>query len=346
MMATFFLAWAWQTVHWHAPEEPAIVACDQTARKWNSNQPLKVLSYNVQFMASKNYFFFYDGGPDRKPENAHVSWTIKQVAEVILKTRPDIVLLQEINGKNDSRTHYRNQLQELQAELASEAFPCAAETDYWRAGFVLHPKIFGSVDMKLGILSRYTLDKVKRYQLPRAEGNPFYQRFYFQRAIMEARINDNDNRAIAILNTHFDAWTGGSDLSKRQVEATLNLLNRLEAQNTPWILGGDFNILPPDNGIQYSRLSIAERTRYNPNSELAAVFQRFHSVPDIKSLVNENPEKWYTYFPNDPSVVSPDRTIDYIFYSSQWQRHSGQVVQKNTLDISDHLPLTATFQLH
>jgi endonuclease/exonuclease/phosphatase family metal-dependent hydrolase len=45
----------------------------------------------------------------------------------------------------------------------------------------------------------------------------------------------------------------------------------------------------------------------------------------------------------DPTVTEPDRTIDYQFYSDQWSLDNAYVLQKETLDISDHLPVVGIY---
>ncbi|EMO76024.1 hypothetical protein LEP1GSC127_3806 [Leptospira kirschneri str. 200801925] len=56
-------------------------------------------------------------------------------------------------------------------------------------------------------------------------------------------------------------------------------------------------------------------------------------------------EKYYTYYPNDPAIGKPDRTIDYIFYSSNLKQTGYKVDQKDILwTISDHFPQIGIYQ--
>lgn len=296
-------------------------------------------------MASRDYFFFYDGGPDRRPSNESISWTTGQVAELIRKENPDIVLLQEVNDEEDSRSHYRNQIADLQQALASDAYPCSAEAHYWKSAFIPHAKIAGPVSMKLSTLSRFSIDKAQRHQLPIAESFWLKKRFYFQRAILETQLADDSGNSVAILNTHFDAWTGGSNLSARQVETLQEKINALQNKDIPWIVGGDFNVLPPDGGIQYRNLQYQSIDIYNPESELAPLFKQYGAVPPLEVLTDKTAPAWYTYFPNIPNVSKPDRTIDYFFYSVDWRAEKSAVLRGKALNISDHLPLITSFSL-
>ena len=345
LVAVLLLAWAWQSVHWYAPVEAVKIECTDSATPWKKGEPLKILSYNVQFMAGRNYYFFYDGGPDRRPSYESINWTIEQVAELIRKENPDIVLLQEVTDKEDSRTHYRDQVTELQQALARDAYPCSADAHYWKARFVPHHKILGAVSMKLTTLSRHPLDNASRHQLPIADSFFLKRRFYFQRAILETRLADDHGNSAAILNTHFDAWTGGSDLSAQQVEALQRKVTALENRNIPWIVGGDFNALPPDGGIQYRNLQYQKIDVYNSESELTPLFENYGAIPSLNALTSKTAPEWYTLYPNVPGANKPDRTIDYFFYSSDWRAEKSAVLRGKALHISDHLPLITSFTL-
>lgn len=349
LIIALFIGWAWQSVYIYPEVEPANYSCDASAEKWNADRPLKVLSYNVQYMASKNYFFYYDGqyegkpGPDSRPDNKDISWTIEQVAQIIREQNPDIVLLQEVNDENDSRTHNRDQITELQAGLGELAFPCEARALYWQSDFIPHQNIMGSVSMHLSTLSRYAISSATRYQLPKEQSYALRERFYFQRAILETRIGEDDH-TVSLLNTHFDAWTKGSDLSQRQVDKAMSIVDNLENRKIAWIIAGDFNILPPDKGKQLAALTEKNINTYNPNSELTRFYQHYPAIPSIKDLVGQNASNWYTHFSNNPAITRPDRTIDYMFYSQSWKILESKVLMGKTLEISDHLPIVASFQ--
>ena len=346
---TAFIHWAWQSVHWHDKKETAELTCAPNTRPLPHHQPLKVLSWNVQYMASKNYFFFYDGssegnvGPDSKPSNEHVSWTIKQIATLIREQNPDVVFLQEVNDDRDSRSHYRNQIDELQLLLAERDFPCHAKAHYWQSDFILHPNLLGSVSMHLSTLSRYKIASATRHQLPLADNGFLRKRFYFQRAILETRFIDESQQEVSLLNTHFDAWTQNSDLSQKQANTALAILNNLDEQEIPLIIGGDFNILPPDRGKQFEALQKKGVNFYNRESELQSLYQSYSAIPSLIDL-KQSPSDWYTYFSNDPSISEPDRTIDYMFFSDNWELLDSEVLQGKTLEISDHLPIIAKFK--
>ena len=133
-----------------------------------AGQKVKILTWNVQYMGSKNYVFFYDtyngDGPDIRPSSKDIAWTINEVVRVIKEENPDVVFLQEVDD-NAKRTDYENQVARLMSLLPKEYSSYTAAW-YWKAAFVPHPKIMGRVGMKNVIISKYKIREAIRYQLP------------------------------------------------------------------------------------------------------------------------------------------------------------------------------------
>jgi len=146
------------------------------------------------------------------------------------------------------------------------------------------------------------------------------------------------------MNTHLDAFAQGTDTMNKQVEKIYNLLNKAEKERVLWILGGDFNLLPP-NKAAYERLSVNQRKYFLPESEIKLLSDHFSCVPSVIDTSGKDFKKWFTHFPNDPEVKAPDRTIDYIFYANRLKLKKHFVRQKDTLKISDHCPIISVFDL-
>lgn len=345
----------------YSPEdmEAASIHCSPDAPGWTADSPLKVMSYNVQYMASKNYIFFYDidlTDQERvqavekanrtivgQPSKEDVFWTLDQVANVIKTEDPDVVLLQEINGGDDSRTHYIDHTIELLNRLPDEHFPCRSEAPYWKAEFVFHPEILGPVNMKLLTLSKYRITKSVRHQLPRKPRNFLVAPFHFQRALLESHIATDNDHTVAVINTHYDAWGAGTSIMSRQIARTEELLESLDSEGVPWVFGGDLNLLPPDDNRQRQKIVAARTGNYDETPQISPLYDKYRGIPALHHLTSTEPQAWYTHFPNDPTVTEPDRTIDYQFYSDQWSLDDAYVLQKETLEISDHLPVVGIY---
>ena len=307
--------------------------CETNTPLFNPTDSLKVLNYNVQYFAGKDYVFFYDlpdgDGPDHRPSSQSIATTVEGIAELIDQHNPDVVLLQEVH-ENHVSTDHQDQTQQLLDALSTH-YPCMAEALYWKASFVPHPAIMGSAGMKLVTLSKYRMEYATRHQLSLIPGNPISQAFNLKRAVLQVGLTSHNKAPVTLFNTHLDAFSQGTDTMTKQVAEVKQLIDG--QQN--WVLGGDFNLLPPG---QFETLPSKQQYYYNPNTELADLWNQYPSVPSPEQVQKE-PEAWFTHFPNDPSVGQPDRTIDYVFYHQNWRILESEVVPAFTL--SDHLPIVA-----
>jgi len=302
---------------------------------------VKVLSWNIQYMAGKNYVFFYDllagDGPDERPSAKDVVLTLGEIVRIIRSENPDIVLIQEID-EGSKRTDYENQLEKLLAELP-ESYSSYTSTFYHKAAFVPHPRIKGSVGLKLATISKYRISKAVRHQLPIIPDNLLVRQFNFKRCILEARIPVEGGKDLAVFNTHFDAFAQGSDTMKKQAAYAMALFEKTTPEVSGWLIGGDFNLLPP--GKSYGRLPAPQRAYFNEDTELAPLFGKYRSVPSLAEINGPDYLRWLSHYPNDPAVKAPDRTIDFIFLSDSVVLMEHYIRQGETWMISDHLPLVA-----
>ncbi|WLD58626.1 endonuclease/exonuclease/phosphatase family protein [Salinispirillum sp. LH 10-3-1] len=339
-----FSLWVYLTTYHPAPREPATLACQADMPVYDPAQPLRVMVYNVQFFAGKDYVFYYDLpdgiGPDLRPSTASIDATLDGIADLIAAYNPDILLLQEVND-GAAATDYHDQTAQLLERLPNHDYGCVAEAFYWRAGYIPHPHIMGSVGMKLVTLSRYEINDAWRIQLPRMPMDIVSAQFYLKRAMLTTDLTTTEGDSIQLLNTHLDAFAQGSDTMQQQVAMVHDTLSFLDQSETPWLLGGDLNLLAPG---QRERLAPEQRAYYVEPSELE-VLMEWDMVPSLVDIQTE-PERWYTHYPNDPRVAGPDRTIDFLFHSHQWQvEHAEVVMGHNALGLSDHLPIVVDLRL-
>ncbi len=320
------------------PVERVAVLGGTNAPVLRSGQKLRILSWNVQYMAGKNHRFFYEGGRDERPSPAEITATLAEVARIIREEDPDIVLLQEVDD-GSRRTDYEDQAARLLALLPA-AYLQHTAAFYHKADFVPDRHFLGAVGMKLVTLSKYRIREAARHQLPLMPKNPVTRQFYFKRAILEARLPVAGGNDFVALNTHFDAWAAGTETMAQQTACAQSLLGRLDRARCAWCLGGDFNLLPPSSASP--RLSPVERSNYNRVSELTPMFARYSAVPSASETGGADFTRWLTHFSN--GKLEPDRTIDYIFLSPLAKLGIHYVRQKDPgradfLMVSDHFPL-------
>ncbi|MBE7437607.1 MAG: endonuclease/exonuclease/phosphatase family protein [Spirochaetales bacterium] len=326
----------------HIEEE---VVCHADAPAMKAGQKLKVLNWNVQYLASKNYVFFYDlsdgSGPDIFPSREHIEATLGEIVRVIKDEKPDIVLLQELH-ENARQTYRQDQLQLLVDRLADE-YPCYADSLYWKAPFVPHPKIMGSVGMKLGTLSKYRMTRAERQALPPIPADLLSERLGFHRAILTTYHPVDGGKEFAALNTHMDAFSQGTNVMDEQVAIAIRVAEALETAGNPWVMGGDFNLLPP--GWDRKQLHQDVWDYYNDRTEIEPLFAKFPSTATVADLNGPRQAAFYTHFPNNPKIKRLDRTIDYMFYSPRVKKQSYYVRTDDAKHISDHMPMIGEFLL-
>lgn len=331
----FFIAWV---IGFHPSKiqaEP--VQCKASAPTLDSEKPIKIMSWNIQFMAGKNYVFFYDlfdgSGPDERPTRNDIEITLREISRIIMAEDPDILLLQEVDD-GAKKTDYEDQLTRLLGIV--DKYSCYTSAFYWKSTFVPHPRIWGAVGTKLVILSKFKIDSAIRYQLPYLTADPFSRQFQFKRAILEAKIPTSNGKSISIMDTHLDAFAQGDDVMKKQIEYIDKLLQKMLSNGQQFIIGGDFNLLPPG---AYSSLATDQQKYYSNPTEITPLFSKYTVVPPKKHLNCKEHKMWFTHFPNDPSVKQPDRTIDFFFLPKELTLTDQYVRHHDTQKISDHFPL-------
>ncbi|BCS94737.1 endonuclease [Desulfoluna limicola] len=335
--------WVYQGAASFDPVMPARLAKGE-ARILSQGQSLKVMNWNVQYFAGKNYVFYYDlphyAGPDTRPSPEDIEQSLSSAARIIDDEAPDILLLQEVD-EGASRTDGQDQTEALQGLLKGR-YPFKAEAFYWKARFVPHPKIMGSVGMKLVILSKYRIATATRIALPRAQRDAFTDRLNLQRCLLTAELPVEGGGRLVLINLHLEAFPETPDLLARQLQALETTIAAAQNQGAPFIAGGDFNLLPPG---QYDVLPDHQRTLYRMDGEMAPLFERYTVVPGLAETHPSHPAPWYTHFPNDPDVTGPDRTLDYLLFPKEMTLQSKQVRTQGAIRISDHLPVMATVQV-
>jgi endonuclease/exonuclease/phosphatase family metal-dependent hydrolase len=269
-----------------------------------------------------------------------MAFSLDEVARVIRDEQPDIVLLQELDD-GAKASDYQNQFKLLQ-DRVTDLYPCTAQAFDWKADFVPEPHIFGSVGRQLATLSRYRIEHAERLQLPVTPANVISRQFKPKDALLVTYLPLNDGGQMAVLNTHLDRASQLDDSLQTQVTAVAKVLDKFESRGTPWLIGGDFNLLPLG---QYQRLPAEQRTPYSADSALHVLWDKYPMIPTNNEASGIDRAQWLTHYPNDPGLNGPDRTVDYLFYSPHIKRVEARVRQDDTLRISDHLPVIARFLL-
>jgi len=293
-------------------------------------EPLRVMVWNLQYCASRKHEFFYDGGTAVHVPAEDVATTVEAVSEAIQTHAPDLVLLQEVD-RDSART---GRVDQLAAILERAPYDRHVAAPYHRVRHVPHPpgEHLGRVHMDLATLSRYELTSAKRIQLPLLK-EPFYRRlFNLKRAVLEATV-PHPGGSLTVLNTHLSAFTFRDGTLQAQLERIQRRLTELDRLGFPWILAGDFNMLPP--GDDPSRLG-DEAGMYPEENPLNDLLDAGYGLVPEPSAALADPAAWRTYLPF--GAADPDRTLDYLVHSPGVEILSARVLGEYG-EVSDHLPL-------
>lgn len=325
--------------------EKEAIACPDSAPKLEAGQTLKVLTWNVQTMSGKNYVFWSDlpnnDGPDEKPSQEDITLTFEEVVRIIRIEEPDIIFIQEIDDGAE-RTYYEDQMTRL-AELLPE-YLCTTSTFSWKSAYVPHKRIHGSVGSKDAILSKYQISDSERIALSYAKSDFVSDQFKIKPALLKAILPVSDGSEFAALTVHLDLYVPGTNTKDIQLQEIDAVLTELSATGIPWLLGGDFNLLPPDED-SLSRLHPDHQKYYNTQSEIKYLFDRYQAVPSLEDVTGEAFDLWLTRWPNDPAILGPDRTLDYFFFPETVTPGRNYVRMEDTMRISDHLPVVIEITL-
>ena len=293
--------------------------------------PFSVLCWNLQFAGSREHHFFYDGGDVVRVPPEDVERTVAGIAALLDAHRPDLTLLQEIDRDAD-RTGRRDQLRRYLRSAHQWA-----STPYHRAAYVPHPPRapMGRVDMHLGLLSQRGLLDAERTALPLLSEPRLRQMFNLKRAILSAAVPIEGGGILRVANTHLSAFSHGDGTLAKQV-AVLKAWMDAQPPDQPWILAGDFNLLPPgDDPARLATESNLYRDATNPIEALLPEFRE--AFVEVFGTALAPAARSY-----QPFGQQPDRKIDYLFFGGPLEVCSAEVLAS---DLSDHLPLMATFQL-
>jgi len=333
-----FLSFVYFSTFHPADVEHENVLCNGDAPPLAIGQQIKVLSWNIQFLAGNEHnHFFFDGGSDPWPAQSTIDRILRDVAHVLIAENADIILLQEVDD-GAARTYHRDQLQDL-LDLLPQNYRCYTSAFYWKACYIPHPAIMGSVGMKLSIISKYKIKEACRYALSAiTTDNIILRQFNPKRAMLDAVLPVTGGKDLHAVNTHLSAFAQGSNTMQKQVVQVDDLLTKISKGGNPGFIGGDFNLIPP--GKAYENLSDYNKPYFSSQgSEIQILFNKYHTVPSLEEVNGDEYKHWYTNMATNADPKIPDKTIDYFIFSPGFQPDSQYVRYQDTLPVSDHLPL-------
>lgn len=323
-----FIAFALIQEYDPPPHEAVGVTCDQPeSASLKVGEAFTLVSWNLQFCASRHQQFFYEGGEAVDVPREHQDATIAGIAGALKASGADLMLLQEVD-RDSTRTEYVDQLAAL---LSPIEYSCWTSAPYHRAAWVPTPlfDMLGKVDMHLAIVSKTGLEGAARTQLATLDEAFVRRAFNLKRAILEATVPvEGLEHPLAIAVTHLSAFSHGDGTLAKQVGALRAWIDA-RAPGQPWILAGDLNLLPP--GDDAARLGPSGALYADASNPILAL------LPTEKEALGDQLDPANrTYLPF--AAVEPDRKIDYVFYGGPLEVVEARVLREHSA-LSDHLPI-------
>ena len=321
----------------------------------SSDTAIAIATWNMRFgMELRPWFADACGSRVLMTEDEARSGTNTVIAG-IRDLDADVLMLQEVDV-NSKRSNYLNQMQEI---LRGAGYRYAAYASNWKAQ-VIPSDGLGRVDEGNAVFSRYPILSATRYQLPlRGDQDALTKLFYVRECVMVVVLDVPGDRDLAVWNTHLSAFAT-DDTKKRQLDKVLAIAESYQTATTDVVIGGDFNLLPPNaDSLDYCDEDACpgevfhvqgadplhkEGSNYAPEiSWMQPFYDRF--VPAV-TLAQEaaEPSRWYSHAVD---VTTPfDRHIDHLFASNGWVADSTRVLGEGAWRRrSDHAPFRGLLQV-
>lgn len=324
--------YALATEHRPAPQASVAPQGHATPAPLPVGVPFTTVCWNLQFCGSRRHHFFYDGGRAVAVPPEDERSTRAAIADTLRRLDPALCLLQEVDRCAD-RTGRVDQLPSLAVGAGSA---CSMTAPYHQSAYVPTPSWspMGRVDLHLALLSRARLGRGVRTQLARKATSRVVQAFDLKRCLLSAAVPLEDGRELHVATTHLSAFSYDDGTRARQID-TVEAWMASRPVGTPWILGGDFNLLPP--GDSPERLGDEARLYADAHNPLGRLIPRFREVAGTGRLLAPAARTYHPF--GDPE---PDRRLDYVFVGGPLEVVDHRV---EPVSLSDHRPLVTTLRV-
>ncbi len=335
---------------------------------------LKVMAWNIKYGAGRIDFWFDFWGDRSQLSIEDVETNMDALYRLIDEYDPDILITSEIEV-NSRRSAYFDMVQGI---LDNTRLNYAAYFSTWDSRYVPQEGL-GRMDLGNAIFSKYPITGAERIrQEDRTDQGPHVSYFYIHRAIGRAVI-DLGGREVAAFAVHTEAYD--QDGTKQKHIAQIHQVVR--AEPLPFVLGGDFNELPPlcDERVPGDCDDVLQLSGFNDERESSkgTDYEQPPYTPHVmKPLFDEltpsitleqygrtrtTQQRYFTHSVLGPDTVSEidgrpgfwNRTLDYLFVRKQdaWIPGTTTVLQSpgdlgirsDPMRLSDHAPTVGTWRV-
>lgn len=368
--------WAADPMNYTREEVPRYKAKAEHPAPAANPTTLKVMAWNVKYGACRVDFWFDFWGDRTQLTTTEVTDCLTKIAALIREYDPDVLITEEIEV-GSKRSAYVDMVRFL-LENTNLQYGMFAAT--WDARYVPSDGV-GRVNLGNAIHSRYPIVKAERIrQVDRTDQDPLTSTFYLKRGVARAELDLGGGRTVAIYGVHTEAY----DFDGTKQKQIKQLYELAKAETMPWMMGGDFNELPPvcderaDAGTPDScdgKLKLkgflderasAAGTQFEQPPYTPSVMKPFYDdytpyIPLARYGLGEAAhQRYFTH-----SVLGPDgkndegvsgnwnRTLDYLFVRKTDTWRDTDVIQgagimgttQDAIRLSDHAPVVGTWEL-
>lgn len=337
---------------------------------------LKVMAWNVKYGACRVDFWFDFWGDRVQLSETEVTDCLTRVAALVKEYDPDILMTEEIEV-DSKRSAYVDMVRFF---LENTNLRYATFDETWHSSYVPSEGV-GRIVLGNAIFSRYPITRAERIrQVDRTDQDPLTSTFYIKRAIGRAELDLGNGRTVAAYVVHTEAY----DFDGTKQKQIQQIYDVLKEEKLPWVIGGDFNELPPVcnetaeagtaescegklklSGFLDERAS-SKGTEYEQPPYTPSVMKKFYddfepSIPLARYGVGEAAQlPYFTHTVLGPDGVNDEgvagrwnRTLDYLFVrkAETWantdvlQEPGRQGITGDPSRLSDHAPVVGTWGL-
>ena len=336
---------------------------------------LKVMAWNVKYGACRVDFWFDFWGDRVQLSEGEVTDCLSKISALIKEYDPDVLMTEEIEV-DSKRSAYVDMVRFI---LENTNLQYATFDETWNTRYIPQEGV-GRITLGNAIFSRYPVTRAERIrQVDRTDQDPLTSTFYIKRAIGRAEIDLGD-RKVAAFVVHTEAYDNDGT-KQNQIQQIFDVLKE---EALPWVIGGDFNELPPVcdekaeagspescegklklSGYLDERAS-SKGTEYEQPPYTPSVMKKFYDsyepfIPLARYGVGEAAQlPYFTHTLLGPDGVNDEgepgrwnRTLDYLFIRKGESWSSTDVLQGpgrlgitgDPSRLSDHAPIAGTWGL-
>jgi endonuclease/exonuclease/phosphatase family metal-dependent hydrolase len=358
----------------------AFAACEPLATSWGARESvpvrersgkiaapanpdrLRVLTWNIKFGAGRIDFWFDFWGDRVQMTPQEVASNMEGIYGLLREVKPDVLLTSEIEIGSRRSAYYDM----VHGILENTDLNYAAFFPNWESRYVPSEGV-GRVEMGNTVFSRYPIVSAERIALAERTDLPAHEAYFYLHRNVGRAVLDLGAKQVAVLVVHTEAYDKDGTKSRQLVQ----LQNLLASEPLPFLIGGDFNAIPP-NAVKTSGFPdehpSALGTDFEQPPYVLTDMQPFFDVyvPAITlermGTTEASQRRYYTHSVIGPNTIGTDgqpgfwnRTLDYLFVrppdrftdgsTDVLQQQGDSGIQSNPLFLSDHAPMVGTWEV-